>query len=58
MKKTIKTKGKLMVGALVIMTCAAMFTGCSYYTPKLISGVSTSTKLAKTDTAKIAYDFF
>lgn len=57
MKKTIKTKGKLMIGALIIMTCTTMFTGCSYYTPKLISGVSTSTKLAKTDTAKIAYDF-
>lgn len=57
MKKTIRTKGKLMAGALAIITCATMFTGCNYYTPKLISGVSTSTKLAKTDTAKIAYDF-
>lgn len=57
MKKTIKTKGKLMACALVIMACAAMFNGCSYYTPKLISNAPTSVQIAKTETAQKVYEF-
>lgn len=57
MKKTIKTKGKLMACALVIMVCAAMFNGCSYYTPKLISNAQTSVQIAKTETVQKVYEF-
>lgn len=57
MKKTIKTKGKMVLGAMIVMTCAAMFTGCDYYKTKLISNAPTSTQVVQTEAAQKVYDF-
>lgn len=57
MKKTIKTKGKMILGAMIVMTCATMFTGCDYYKTKLISKAPTSTQVVQTEAAQKVYDF-